>query len=116
MRIGEVAKRSGVSVRMLRYYEQVGLLAPGREAQGYRRFSDTDVIRAGRIRQLSDAGLTVEAIGELLPCVVDERPAFDPCPRIRSRLAQEVASLDRRIEQLARSRAVLSDYLGSLDT
>jgi len=68
LRIGEVAARAGVSPRTLRYYEELGLLAPsGRSAGGARRYSEVDVARLLRIRELQEVlGFDLGAIGEVL--------------------------------------------------
>ncbi|WP_172329430.1 MerR family transcriptional regulator [Mangrovicoccus sp. HB161399] len=114
MQIGEIAERSGVSVRMLRYYEAEGLLAPARRGSGYRDYSGRDLEEARRIRQLAEAGLTIEAMRDLLPCVISPEPRFHPCDNLRARLAGELEKLDRKLEDVARSRALIAGYLDSL--
>lgn len=53
MKIGELARRTGVSERMLRFYEEQGLLSPVRTAAGYRLYAEEDVARVAKIRLLS---------------------------------------------------------------
>jgi len=69
VRIGEVARRSGVSVRALRYYEEQGLLAPGRSPGGQREYGEDAVDRVRIFQQLYAAGLPSRRIAELLPCI-----------------------------------------------
>ena len=73
MRIGELSKRTGVSPRSLRYYEEQGLLASSRSDAGQRHYSDAEVERVSLIRQLFDAGMSSRVIASVLPCV--ETPA-----------------------------------------
>ena len=57
MRIGELARRTGVSTRLLRYYEEQGLMVPQRSANGYRDYSEEFVDQIAQIRSLLDGGL-----------------------------------------------------------
>ena len=67
MNIGEAARRSGVSAKMIRYYEQSELVpAPARLASGYRDYTDDDVHRLRFVRHARDLGFDVKQIGELL--------------------------------------------------
>lgn len=114
MQIGTLSKRTGVSVRMLRYYEQEGLLRPPRKASGYRDYGPAEEETVRRIRMLSESGLKLDLIRRFLPCVVTDRPDFDPCPELVAALRHEVETLDRRIATLEQSRRILSGYLESL--
>ena len=78
MKIGELSRRTGVSVRMLRYYEGEGLLAPKRTDSGYRDFGPVEEETVRRIKVLGSAGMTLETIKQLLPCVKNNDPAFTP--------------------------------------
>jgi DNA-binding transcriptional MerR regulator len=77
-RIGEVAKATGLTVRALHHYDEIGLLAPsGRSTTGYRLYSDADVGRLYRIVALRDVGFSLAEIGdELLRDGEDPRPAL----------------------------------------
>jgi len=66
MKIGELSKRSEVPVRMLRYYEERGLLRPHRSTNGYRQYSEDDVERTGLISSLIRSGLTTKLIISML--------------------------------------------------
>lgn len=67
MNIGEAAKASGVSAKMIRYYEQIGLIPPVlRNLSGYRVYFDTDIHRLHFIRRARDLGFSVAEISDLL--------------------------------------------------
>jgi DNA-binding transcriptional MerR regulator len=108
MRIGELARRTGVSERMLRYYEQEGLLTPKRTDTGYRDYGPDEVDAAHRIRVLSSAGLKISSIRLLLPCVLGTQPVFHPCAEARAALRREVEKLDVQLHNLSESRRMVA--------
>lgn len=69
IRIGEVARGAGVSVRAVRYYEQQGLLAAERSPSGQRLYAHEAIERVRFFQQMYAAGLTSRNIAELLPCI-----------------------------------------------
>lgn len=69
MRIGELARRTGVSVRALRYYEEQGLLDPERSRSGQRLYPESAVEKVVFFQDMYAAGLSSRRIVELLPCV-----------------------------------------------
>src|SRR2546423_13639283 len=71
MRIGELARRTGVSERPLRYYEQQGMLATDRTVGGHREYPERAVDRVLLIQQLFAAGLNSKRIARILPCMRD---------------------------------------------
>lgn len=107
MRIGEVAERTRVSVRALRYYEQQGLLESTRTSGGQRRYTDEALGRVELIQQLYAAGLSSTTISELLPCV----DAGVSTPESRARLDAEKARLDEHIAGLQRTRDRLESVI-----
>lgn len=100
---------------MLRYYEQEGLLNPQRRSSGYRDYGESEEEVVRRIRLLGEAGLKLDTIRRFLPCVVSDRPAFDPCPDLLAALGKSVADVEMRIAGLHTSRQILSGYLASID-
>ncbi len=111
MLIGELARRTGVSVRLLRYYEEQGLLDAARGANGYRHYGEDSVTTVRKIRVLLDAGLSTDIIRQVLPCTRGDGPEFDWCADIRDLLDRELAALDGRIDGLQRNRRALASFL-----
>ncbi|MDX3379151.1 MerR family transcriptional regulator [Streptomyces sp. ME02-6991-2A] len=105
MRIGELAKAAGVSVRSLRYYEEQGLLTSTRSPSGQRHFREADVDRVGFIQRLYAAGLSSRTIMELLPCV--DAPSEATSDAAMERMGQERERLSAHIEELIRTRDAL---------
>jgi MerR family transcriptional regulator, thiopeptide resistance regulator len=107
MRIGEVAKATGMTVRALHHYDEIGLLVPsGRSGSGYRLYSDADVGRLYRIRALRSLGFTLAEIADELL-----RDGEDPRPAVR----RHIERIDERLRLAGRLRARLTDILGTLD-
>ncbi|MDP9209577.1 MAG: MerR family transcriptional regulator [Actinomycetota bacterium] len=114
MRIGELAGRTGVDQRLLRYYEQQGLLHPARRANGYREYEEGDVAAVAWIRRLLAAGLPTAVIAEFQFCVRDDLPQPGAaCQRLYDRLEQERARIDTAIASLTASRAALDEVIGT---
>ncbi|MBD0691339.1 MerR family transcriptional regulator [Streptomyces sp. CBMA123] len=120
MRIGELARRTGSTARALRHYEQAGLIASERAANGYREYADPAVVRVRNIRALVAAGLTLEDIQPLLGCldgdVLSRRPSEGVLEIIRERLAvlerriaAQTETRDRLAATLAASERIRSD-------
>lgn len=122
MRIGELAARTGVSVRSLRYYEEQGLLNSTRSIGGQRRYSEDAIARVAYLRRLFAAGLSSRTIFSLLPCLESpskdhRKVAFARLVRERDRLTTRIAELSRTRDSLdeliAINRAMLGDALGA---
>ncbi|MEW2414752.1 MerR family transcriptional regulator [Streptomyces sp. NPDC046866] len=113
MRIGELARRSGVSERSLRYYEQQGLLRAERTPGGHREFGAWAVDRVVRIQALYAAGLNSKKIAQLLPCMrdADGGPNESATQRLVGELVRERERIDRLIADLVLSRGVLDEVI-----
>ncbi|WP_053204478.1 MerR family transcriptional regulator [Jiangella muralis] len=108
MRIGELARRTGVTERALRYYEEQNLLRPARLPSGYRDYAPSDVAAVRHVRSLLAAGLPSHLIADLLPCMVDTGDGLMPgCRSMLSPLESERDRLTSAIEQLTAARAQL---------
>ncbi|WP_101253931.1 MerR family transcriptional regulator [Streptomyces barkulensis] len=113
MRIGELAERTGTPRRMLRYYEEQGLLVPDRSPNGYREYCERSVDRVLQIRGLLDSGLPTRVIKQILPCLKQPRSIHvaGATPETITTLERERERMTQRIECLIRSRDAVSDYL-----
>jgi DNA-binding transcriptional MerR regulator len=113
MRIGELAERTGVSRRLLRYYEEQGLLVPSRAVNGYREYVEAHVDVVLQISGLLDAGLPTRIIRQLLPCLDQPETIYVPdvTPEMIATLQREQARLSERIDFLTRNRDAVADYL-----
>ncbi|TSD93957.1 MerR family transcriptional regulator [Skermania sp. ID1734] len=100
LRISELASRSGVPVRTLRYYETIGLVRPQRDPNGYRRYGSDDVERLGFVAGAKRLGLRLDEIAELLAL------RTDGCAAVRDRLEAVVAA------RLAESRRSIVELEG----
>ncbi|MEV4719451.1 MerR family transcriptional regulator [Micromonospora noduli] len=107
MRIGELATKTGVSVRALRYYEEQGLLSAARSSGGQRHYLDDAVDRVYLIQMLYAAGLSSRTILDLLPCV----DAKVNTPQSRAMLSAERDRIDRQITQLRQARKRLDEVI-----
>jgi DNA-binding transcriptional MerR regulator len=114
IRIGELSRRSGVSQRLLRYYEEQGLLQPRRRPSGYREYLASDVAVVRRIRGLLAAGLSTAKIASVLPCIREDGERLVPtCPDLIAELCQERGRIDQAIEDLTTSRRILETVIAS---
>lgn len=116
MRIGELAQRTGTSRRLLRYYEEQGLITPGRSANGYREYGEVFVDRIAQIRGLLDAGLPTRIIKQVLPCLDTPRALYfpDATPEMIATLERERDRMSDRIRCLAQNRDAISAYLDAV--
>jgi DNA-binding transcriptional MerR regulator len=108
--IGELARDAGLTVRTLRHYDQIGLLAAReRTASGHRRYSENDLYRLLRIRALRRLGLSLEDVRRVL-----EAPADDP-EALQGVLRAELDRLEARAGELASTIAHVRNLLNRMD-
>ncbi|MFF5727571.1 MerR family transcriptional regulator [[Kitasatospora] papulosa] len=116
MRIGELARRTGITARMLRYYEEQGLITPQRGDNGYRDYDEALIERAEKIRCFLDAGVPTRAVAPMLHCVEHPHEVTpDTAPELRAMLVRERDRMAERIDSLERNRASLTDLIHAMD-
>lgn len=102
MLIGEVARRSGVSARMLRHYDSLGLVRPtGRTGSGYREYSGEDIRRIFHIESLRSLGLSLRDVGRAL-----DDPGFTPPELVDDLIRQTTERIAAETELLTRLRRI----------
>jgi MerR family transcriptional regulator, copper efflux regulator len=116
MRIGELARLTGVRAKTIRYYEEVGVLSePDRTPNGYRDYPDVAVDRLSFVRDAQATGLTLTEIASIL----DRRSHGEAtCLHVIDLLERHLTALDRNIQTMRRTRktlAELTDQARSLD-
>jgi DNA-binding transcriptional MerR regulator len=106
--IGDLSRRTGVKVPTIRYYEQMGLLAPAERSDGnQRRYGIPERERLSFIRHARDLGLTIEAIRELIslsthpdePCAQADKIAAEQLASVRTKIAR-LQALERELVRI----------------
>ncbi|MGQ3383227.1 MerR family transcriptional regulator [Glutamicibacter sp. TV12E] len=108
--IGEMVSRTGISERLLRYYEDKGLLHPERTTRGHRLYISSDIPRANLIRFLIRGGFQTNQIRFLFDCIAQHINVRDLCGELLGDLQNEVNRIDSEIRDLMSTR----DYIASL--
>ncbi|WP_204045308.1 MerR family transcriptional regulator [Acrocarpospora phusangensis] len=111
MRIGELARRAGVSVRALRYYEDQGLVLARRAANGYREYDEADVRLVAQIRSLMAVGFTLEDARPFVACLRAGHASGNACPESVAVYQRKLAEIDAEIRALAARRAEVAGQL-----
>jgi DNA-binding transcriptional MerR regulator len=113
MKISEAAQKVGAPARMLRYYEQQGLIESSRSTNGYRDYSEDQVEHARHVRALVEAGLSTRMIKIVLDIEApSNQDAAGACTQILAEeLARELRIVENRIVCLEKSRDAVIDYL-----
>lgn len=110
MTIGELARRAGVNVQTVRYYERRGLLAePHRTPSGYRQYSDATLDRLRFIKRAQELGFTLSEIHELLVLRLDPRTT---AAQVKARAEAKIDDVERRIHDLQHIKHALTHLAG----
>ena len=109
MNIGTLAEKTDLSRDTLRFYEQHGLIRSTRSANSYRMYPPETVHLLGYIRTAQRLGFTLGQIGASLPALWNSSM---PQPEIDALLAQKVAAIDAKIEELTGLKKELLDMMG----
>ncbi len=112
LRIGEVARRSGVSIDTLRYYERVRLLPRSRRSSGgFRLFTAEHIARVRFIKQAQELGFSLEEIKDLLAT-----GGAAECRKVRELLQRKLTELDEKLKAMKGFRRVLAQHLSECET
>lgn len=111
MRIGELARRSGVSTRAVRHYEERGLIAARRAANGYRDYDEDDVRLVAEIRSLMAVGFTLEEARPFVACLRAGHASGAACPESVEVYRRKLDELDAGIAALRARRSEVAQQL-----
>jgi len=108
MNIGDVSTRSGLPAKTIRYYEDIGLVTPPRDANGYRAFRDADLHKLTFLARSRALGFSIEDCRALLALWEDQSRASAD---VRAIAQGHLSEIDRKIADLQAMRATLSDLV-----
>ena len=115
LKIGEFARQAGVSLRTLRYYEELGLIAPtARTRGGFRYYREADLSRLRLIREMQELGLTLDHIGDLLVAPDPEADRGGFLQRVREALEEQERLITAHIAQFEEQRGRIGKGLTKL--
>jgi DNA-binding transcriptional MerR regulator len=113
LKIGEVARRSGVGIEALRFYERQGLLGrPERTASGYRLYDESVLEQLEFIRRAQALGFSLAEIARI---TAESHAGRSPCAVVRAIVRERLAELDARLAELERYRSELAATLAEWD-
>jgi DNA-binding transcriptional MerR regulator len=114
MRIGELAERAGTSSRSLRYYEQQGLLATRRRANGHRDYDEQDLRLVRQIRELLAIGFGLEETRPFVECLRAGNESGSVCPGSIAVYRRKLAEVEDCIDRLTAVRDHLRGQLAEV--
>ncbi len=113
LKIGEVAKLSGVGIEALRFYERAGLLGhPARSQSGYRLYERAILVRLDFIKRAQVLGFSLDEIKQI---IVEKQAGSSPCEAVRTIVRTRLQDLDREMREMRRYRNELAATLAEWD-
>lgn len=110
MNIGETSKRCGLPAKTIRYYEEIGLITPARDANGYRAFTDQDVHKLTFLEHARALGFNIEDCRALLALWEDQARASADVKKIAR---EHLQTIEAKIDALNAMRQTLSQLISS---
>ena len=110
MNIGDVARRSGLPAKTIRYYEDIGLIRPGRSENGYRSFRESDLHKLAFLGRARALGFTIEDCRTLVALYEDEGRES---AQVKAIAEEHLTAIDEKITQLQSMRETLSHLIKS---
>lgn len=109
LKIGEISKKTGISVSALRYYERIGLLFPAFVSDSnYRYYQETDIGALIFIKKAQYLGFSLDEIKEIMH---EQKQGRSPCPKVKQLAKKKITELQKKINSLKRLERVLKDYV-----
>lgn len=108
MNVGDAARRTGLSAKTIRYYEDIGLISPQRSANGYRDYTGEDVHRLAFLRRARNLGFSIEDCRQLMALYRDRSRASAD---VRSIASSHVSAIEDKIAELQSMRATLQKLI-----
>jgi DNA-binding transcriptional MerR regulator len=116
MQIGEVAERTGLSLRTIRYYEEVGLVVPSARSQGgFRLYTEPDIDRLQLIKRMKPLGFQLEEMRDLL-AILDPVPGSPDIADPAARLAEFSQTAERACDELRTKLGIAEEFVALLRT
>lgn len=113
LKIGEVAKATGIGIETLRFYEKSGLLdRPSRTESGYRIYDRGVIARLDFIKRAQLLGFSLDEIKRI---IADKRAGQSPCAEVREIVRRKLGELDERMREMKRYRIELASALKEWD-
>ncbi|MEO0774417.1 MAG: Cu(I)-responsive transcriptional regulator [Pseudomonadota bacterium] len=110
MNIGQIAAQTGLPAKTIRYYEEIALIQPARDANGYRVFADTDAHKLTFLGRARALGFSIEECRKLLALYEDTSRASSD---VKALAQEHLADIEDKIRQLEEMRATLSDLINA---
>lgn len=108
MNVGQAAERSGLPAKTIRFYEEIGLVAPDRASNGYRHYSADDIHRLSFLRRARSLGFSIDDCRQLMALYRDKaRSSHD----VKAIARSHVSAIDAKITELQGMRATLSSLI-----
>ncbi|MEL7279810.1 MAG: Cu(I)-responsive transcriptional regulator [Pseudomonadota bacterium] len=110
MNIGEIADQTGLPAKTIRYYEEIGLIQPGRDSNGYRVFAQNDAHKLAFLGRARALGFSIEECRKLMALYEDKARASSD---VKALAQEHLGDIERKIRQLEEMRETLSHLVAS---